>query len=280
MSVDQLTEADRTRRSVVTEEIERCLPTDAPGRCGYDSVVVVDAGGVTAHSFAARLARSPELAGRVVLAGPPVEESRVLAAGVSLRGTTADFISYALDVPFDKLVNQITGGADPAPIADHRQVACMAYLGEGGHWQFTHRGPWQGGRQGYSRPIMIGARNSRTVAGIRELIADGAVVDHPELPSGYDEARDLAPGSKPLVVNVTTKSTLLGNPAAPKPKWGIAAAQLPFAVPDGGLADPLEPGITIAPLVRRRGAIDVGYYTPFADPLSPTASWVLSEVFT
>lgn len=267
-----VTGADGRRRASVEQEIERCVGAGT-GKPRYDSVVVVGGAGVTGHSFAARLARSPQLGGQVVLAGPPIEESRRLIAGVSLRGAAADFISYALDVPFDALVAQITGGADPAPIA-RRQLACMAYRSDDGDdFAFTKPGPWQGGRNGYDRPIMIGARNSRTVAGIRELIPDDSVVDVGELPTSFDEARDLATGATPLIVNLTTDSTLLGNPRGSKPKWGIAAAQVPLAVPATGLRDPLLPAITMAPLTRRRGAIDVGYYMPFADPLSPAATW-------
>jgi hypothetical protein len=36
---------------------------------------------------------------------------------------------------------------------------------------------------------------------------------------------------------------------------------------------PLEAETAFAPVVRRAGTIDVGYFTPFRDPLSPRSSW-------
>ena len=42
---------------------------------------------------------------------------------------------------------------------------------------------------------------------------------------------------------------------------------------DRGVGYPLEAETAFAPVVRRGGTIDVGYFTPFGDPLSPRSSW-------
>src|SRR5438552_6446049 len=87
---------DRERFDYVERTIQECAgPRGAKPL--YDSVVVVGGHGITSHTFAARLARSPEFAGRVVLAGPSPVEDRRLKAGVSLRGSACDFLAYALD---------------------------------------------------------------------------------------------------------------------------------------------------------------------------------------
>ncbi len=139
-----LTAADQRLRASVARESARCLDgldDGGDGRSGYDSVVIVGGAGVTGHTFAGRLARSRQFAGRVVLAGPAAEESRRLTAGMSLPGSVADAICYALDVPFDTLVDRISGGARPAPIA-RPQPACMAQRPEGEGWTFTKPGHW------------------------------------------------------------------------------------------------------------------------------------------
>ena len=92
----------------------------------YDSVVIAGGKGITAWTLAARLARSDEFAGRVVVAGPPVEESRLLRNGVSLRGAAADFIGYALQCSRAEFIRHIAGPqAAGQPVAT-RQTTAMA----------------------------------------------------------------------------------------------------------------------------------------------------------
>src|SRR5581483_4170974 len=78
---------DAARFRAVERFIDRYVPDRH--RPVYDSVVIAGGKGITAYTLAARLARSPEFAGRVVVAGPPVEETRQLRNGVSMRGTAA-----------------------------------------------------------------------------------------------------------------------------------------------------------------------------------------------
>jgi hypothetical protein len=254
---------DVERRRAVERELDRWTgPAKAPR---YDSVVIVGGHGVTTHTFAARLARHERLAGRVVLAGPPAREDRRLKAGVSLRGYAADFIAYALGVGLQRLVDEVTPGHFPVAT---RQTVCMADTATG-KVAFSRVGPWQNHRGRRDRPIVFGFRNSATVAAIQALT--GGVTIVPEAPTSLDEARDLAPGTHPLLVDATRAGDLVGGRATSG--WGIAAAQVPFSAPAGIDGGPLDERTALAPLVRRDGRIDVGYYTPFADRLTAAASW-------
>ncbi len=255
--------ADRARQLAVERRLAGWCGT--PGTPRYDSVVVVGGHGVTTHTFAARLAREPRFAGKVVLAGPPAVEDRRLKAGVSLRGYAADFVAYAVGCTLDRLVDRLTPGRNPVAT---RQTVCMADIA-GDTATFSRVGPWQNHRNTHRRPIVYGFRNSATVAAIRDLA--GAVITVGDAPSTVDEARQLAPGERPLVVDATRLGDLAG--ARSMSGWGIAAAQVPFAAPRALTGGPLAEQTALAPLVRRERRIDVGYYTPFADALTPTASW-------
>ncbi len=254
---------DAARRAAVERQLDRWCESDTG--TDYDSVVIVGGNGITTHTFAARLARDPRFAGKVVLAGPPVTEDRRLKAGVSLRGYAADFIAYALGVTLDEFVDAVTPGQ--APVAT-RQTVCMADVADGTA-RFSRVGPWQNHRGRLDRPIVYGFRNSATAAAIARLSAGVTVV--PDAPMSAAEARDLALGSRPLIVDATRAGDLVGGRATSG--WGIAAAQVPFRTVGDGVRPPMDERTALAPLVRRDGRIDVGYYTPFADALSPEASW-------
>ena len=259
-------ETDQARNGQVRRDLDAWVRGTGEN---YDSVVVVGGHGITTHTFAARLARNPGFAGKVVLAGRPKEESRRLIGGVSLRARAADYLAYAAGLDHSQLIAEIAG--DRSAVASTRQVASMAYTGKDGTWNFTRPGPWQNHRRRKNRPVMYGFRNSRMAVAVRDSIADGAVIQVDDTPTSLDEARELAVGDRPLIVNGSTDDELLGNEAGSH-TWGIVAAQVPFTSPTPPRA-PLEPATTFAPLVRRDGAIDVGYYTPFLDEMSPEANW-------
>jgi hypothetical protein len=84
--------------------------------------------------------------------------------------------------------------------------------------------------------------------------------------------RSFSSGRHPLLINATTVPTLIGGHAKP-PKRMVLGVQVPFIAPDRGVSYPLEAETAFAPVVRRSGTIDVGYFTPFRDPLSPRSSW-------
>ena len=140
-------------------------------------------------------------------------------------------------------------------------------------WKFTKHGTWLGGDKGSDKPIIYGARNSRTTAGMWELMQGLDINYIEERVENSDQMRDHARGKKPLLVNVTYISTLLGNKSAPATSRKVVVVQAPFKVKPGGLTGPAESGSAYAPLIRRNGIIDVGFVTPFADPLSPKSSW-------
>ncbi|MEW6472129.1 MAG: hypothetical protein AB1679_07655 [Actinomycetota bacterium] len=262
---------DVARMRAVRRFIDQYLPT--PQRPVYDSVVIAGGKGITAYTLAARLARSPQFAGRVVVAGPPVEETRQLRNGVSMRGTAADFISYALACPQATFIRQVIGPqAAGQPVATRQTTAIVTVDPTTGRASFSRPTAWQGGRHGLGRPIMYGARNTRIANAVRELLHSDGIVETDEAVASLDDARSLALGKRPLLVNLTTNPTLFGRPAPPITRVTLAA-QMALRVRPGGIRRPLTPATCFAPLVHRNNAIDVGYFTPFADPLSPDASW-------
>lgn len=147
----------------------------------------------------------------------------------------------------------------------------MAYQKDDG-WHFTRRGAWQGGKRGGPRPVVYGVCNSRLIGGIREILDKDAIGFRAEKVESAEHLRSLATGNNPLLVNATTNPRLL-NAETEKPAKKVLAVQVPFIAPPAGPLAPTEPGTAFAPLIRRDGAIDVGYFTPFRDPLSPRSSW-------
>jgi hypothetical protein len=144
-------------------------------------------------------------------------------------------------------------------------------LQQGRSWRFGKRGQWQNGLPD-NRPIAYGLRNSRVVGGMRELASKLAIEFVDEKVESASHLRSFSAGRHPLLVNATTVPTLIGGEARP-PKRMVFGVQAPFIAPERGVSYPLEAETAFAPVVRRRGAIDVGYFTPFRDPLSPRSSW-------
>jgi len=259
---------DRVRETVTRRIIDK--NTRRVGAPDYDSVVVAG-NGIGALSFAARMARSDEFAGKVTIVAPPIEETRKLINGVSLRGRAADYISSAIGCTHTQLVQAITDYGSGKP-ACYRQTSSMAAQGRDGSWNFSRIGAWQGGHGGSDRPIVYGARNSRVTGGMWDLMADLGIRHIEEKAESAERMRAMANGTRPLLVNATTNPRLLGAEAT-TPVRMVLAVQVPFMVKPGGIAYPLQSSSAYAPLIRRNGIIDVGYFTPFADPLSPRSTW-------
>ncbi|UGT67756.1 hypothetical protein LTT66_31940 [Nocardia gipuzkoensis] len=256
----------RYRDHNVDQVLGRHLP-GSPSPIQYDSAVIAG-NGIGAQVFAAQLAKSPQFAGKVTIVAPPLIESRRLINGVSLRGVAADFISYALGIDHATLLDTIAGRGN-MPVA-HRQMASMT-VRRGADVRFTRPATWQGSRgDGRPEPILYGVRNSRLVGGIRELLAGSPVTFVDEKVGSSDHLRTFAAGKKPLLVNATTIPSLLGG-SADKPKRLVLAVQAPLIAssPKG----PAREATAFAPLIRREGTIDVGYFTPFSDPESPRSTW-------
>ena len=116
-----------------------------------------------------------------------------------------------------------------------RQTAAMVRIDPStGAASFSHRTAWQGGRHGLGRPIMYGARNSRVANAVRELLDASGIVEIDDAVTSLDDARSLAPGKRPLLVNLTTNPKLFGAPAPPLGRVTLAA-QMPLRVRPGKL---------------------------------------------
>jgi hypothetical protein len=257
---------DLARRIAVRGFLNKAVP--GRGMCAYDSAVIAG-NGIGALAFAGWLAQSPLFEGKVTVVAPPVVESRRLINGVSLRGRGIDFMSAALDTTLDDILEVTSGSADAPPVA-YRQTAAMA-VQQGRSWRFTRRGHWQNALAA-ERPISYGLRNSRVVAGMRELASKLPIEFVDERVESASHLRSFSAGRHPLLVNATTVPTLIGGEAKP-PKRMVLGVQAPFIAPEGGVSYPLEAQTAFAPAVRRAGTIDVGYFTPFRDPMSPRSSW-------
>jgi hypothetical protein len=258
--------ADLARRTSVRNFLNKTIK--GRGVCAYDSAVIAG-NGIGALAFAGWLAQSPLFEGKVTVVAPPVVESRRLINGVTLRGRAVDFMSTALDTTLDDILQVMSGSADSPPVC-YRQAAAMA-LPQGPSWRFGKRGQWQNGLRD-NRPIAYGLRNSRVVGGMRELASKLPIEFVDEKVESASHLRSFSAGRHPLLVNATTVPTLIGGEARP-PKRMVFGVQAPFIAPERGVSYPLEADTAFAPVVRRAGAIDVGYFTPFRDPLSPRSSW-------
>jgi|GEM_PF-1057515 len=263
---------DAKRSSQVQRIARRSIKDDvsALNRPFYDSVVVAGAG-LTASIFAARLARSPEFAGKVVLAGSPPAETRKLNDGASLRGCAVDFISYAAGCTHEEYVRAALGPEWPKSRAN-RQVGGTTNVNGRNEWTFTKTAPWQGGNRGSDRPLVYAGRNSRMIGAVRELMFREGIIETQEEITSLEHARSLAPGARPLVVNTSVKGNLLANEPV-KVTHGTLAYQVPLMEKPGGLKKPVVSGATFLAMHLHDDAWEVGFFNPFADPLSPRSSW-------
>jgi hypothetical protein len=257
---------DLARRIAVRDFLNKAAP--GRGMCAYDSAVIAG-NGIGALAFAGWLAQSPLFEGKVTVVAPPVVESRRLINGVTLRGRAVDFMSAALDTTLDDILEVMSGSTEAPPVC-YRQTAAMA-LQRGQSWGFSRRGQWQNGLPD-NRPIAYGLRNSRVVGGMRELASKLPIEFVDEKVESASHLRSFGAGRHPLLVNATTVPTLIGGEARP-PKRMVFGVQAPFIAPERGVSYPLEAETAFAPVVRRSGTIDVGYFTPFRDPLSPRSTW-------
>lgn len=269
------TDRDERRLDHIKQLLDR-----AAGKGGsrpvYDSVVIVGAG-FSATVMAARLARSQDFHGKVVMAGPRAEESRRLKDGSTLRGHGADYISYALDVPQYAFVDEVYGDIIDGRGVGTRQTLAMAKEGKSGAYELSRVHPWQGGNTGSSRAVFYGARNSRMQGAMHSLMQRDGVIEVAELPTTYDEARDLAPGSNPLIVNASHNQKLLRPEGVPQVDWASVAVQAPLVARPSGIRH-IDSGTALLTCVRHGRRMIVGAVTPFGDPLSPRATYYLIMV--
>jgi len=262
------TERDAKRHAHIGKLLDRAVGTGS--RPYYDSVVIVGAG-FSASVMAARLARSEQFHGKVVIAGPRTEESRRMKDGATLRGHGTDYICYALDVPQNAYVDALYGDIVDGRGIGTRNQFTMATKGPSGAYEFGRIASFQGRKKGFARPLFYGARNSRMQGAIYELMDRDGVIEVPEAVTSLDEAFSLAPGKRPLVVNASHNSGLLSG-RAPEVDWATSAVQAPLKVRAGGFKT-VETNASLVAPVRRRNKVDVGLFNPYGDPLSPNSTF-------
>jgi hypothetical protein len=262
------TDRDVRRFAHIGKLVDRAAGTGS--RPYYDSVVIAGAG-FTATVMAARLARSEQFHGKVVLAGPRAEESRRLKDGATLRGHGTDYICYALGVPQYAFVDALYGDIVDGRGVGTRLLSAMAKKRPSGAFEFGRTIPVMGGRTGAPRPLFYGARNSRAQAAMYELMDRDGVIEVPEAVTSLDEAFALAPGKRPLIVNAGHNSRLLQD-HAPKVDWATVAVQAPLIVRPSGFQH-ITTGAALFAGVRRGSKIDVGLFNPYGDPLSPCSTF-------
>ncbi|MEB3371372.1 carbon-nitrogen hydrolase family protein [Saccharopolyspora mangrovi] len=262
------TERDVRRFAHIGKLVDRAVGTGSGPY--YDSVVIVGAG-FTASVMAARLARSEQFHGKVVLAGPRAEESRRLKDGATLRGHGTDYLCYALGVPQYAFVDALYGDITDGRGVGTRLLSAMTRKGPSGAFEFGRNLPVMGGHRGAPRPLFYGVRNSRAQAAIYELMDRSGVIEVPEAVKSRDEAFALAPGKRPLIVNAGHNSRLLRG-EAPQVDWATVAVQAPLVVRPGGFRH-IDTNAALFAGVRRGKKIDVGLFNPYGDPLSPRSTF-------
>ena len=262
------TDRDARRSAHISKLIDHAV--GAGSRPYYDSVVIVGAG-FTASIMAARLARSEQFHGKVVLAGPRTEESRRLKDGATLRGHGTDYICYALGVPQCAFVDALYGDIVDGRGVGTRLLSGMTKKNQGGAFEFGRVVPVMGGHTGTPRPLFYGVRNSRAQAAIYEFMDRAGVIEIPEMVKSRDDAFSLAPGKRPLIVNAGYNSALLRD-EAPKVDWATIAVQAPLVVRPSGLRH-IETNAALFAGVRRGRKVDVGLFNPYGDPLSPRSKF-------
>jgi hypothetical protein len=267
-AVYEPTERDARRDAHIGKLVDRFVGTGS--RPYYDSVVIAGAG-FTATVMAARLARSEQFHGKVVLAGPRAEESRRLKDGATLRGHGTDYICYALGVPQYAFVDRLYGDIADGRGVGTRLLSGMTKKRPSGVFEFGRTIPVMGGHAGAPRPLFYGVRNSRAQAAMHELMDRDGVIEVPEVPKSLDEAFALAPGKRPLIVNAGHNSALLRG-QGPKVDWATVAVQAPLIVRPGGFRH-ITTGAALFAGVRRGNKIDVGLFNPYGDPLSPRSTF-------
>jgi hypothetical protein len=262
------TDRDARRFAHIGKLVDRAAGTGS--RPYYDSVVIAGAG-LTATVMAARLARSEQFHGKVVLAGPRSEESRRLKDGATLRGHGADYMCYALGVPQYALVDALYGDIVDGRGVGTRLLVNMSKKGPSGAFELSRAYPTMGGYPGTPHPLFYGVRNSRAQAAMYELMDCSGLIEVPEPVNSLDEAYALAQGKRPLIVNASHNTALLRG-QAPKVDWATIAVQAPLIVRPSGFRH-ITTNAALFTGVRRAGRVLVGLFNPYGDPLSPRSTF-------
>jgi hypothetical protein len=226
-------------------------------------VVAIAGASVAGAVLAAELARAGR---RVVLAAPPLRETRRLVAGSSLRGATIRHLAAAFGRAPGEVVATLTGGR--------------------GTFSRVASGPARrlgSGRIRFGRPLVFRAgpeiaglstRHGQILRGLAALMEPLPItrVDRPV--AGLPDLLGLAGGEGgALLVDATGRADRFAAPRPPARRV-VLAAQAPCVPLPGGPRPPLAPGTAYAPLFAAgEDGVHLAFFTPFHDDLSPAASW-------
>jgi hypothetical protein len=245
--------------------------------CTYDSVVI-SGNGIGAAVLAARLNRSPEFTGRVVLAAPPVAESRRLINGVTLRARSIDYYAAALGVDRTDVLREMYGD-DWTQAITYRQQATLCDV-EGDNYSFRKPTTWMTSEnvrkdRSTREPLAYGVRNSRLAGALIALAKRAGATHVEEEVNDWQALRALAPGQRPLIVNAKPKPLENAETIwqAPAPKEFVLASQITFtdnARPSKGILDKHD---AFCAFIHRDHGLDMSVLYPFQDPLSPEARY-------
>lgn len=255
------------------------------GSVPYDSVVV-NSTGMCGLTLAGRLARSPEFQGAVKVVGRPVEETRRLVGGCTLRARTLDYFAAAMGVDRKRIESELLD-SDLAPARTFRQYAALLG-GEAAQGLkvvrqscFMDAGQARSGRPD-GLPLAYGIRNSRLLALLQRLAleagsslssVDGAGIE--ESTSGDVETLRAASGSRSLLVNATPRPIpgLEVDRPPLAPRQFVAAAQVPFRASRLGQQNQIEADASFVCWLPGRQGLNMSVFYPYQDPLSPTADF-------
>ena len=245
----------------------------------YDSIVI-NSNGVGAITFAARMARDPEFAGRVVVVAKPVVESRRLSDGCTLRARSVDYYAAANGVSREAVL-EATFGADWRQAETDCQRAAVGTVSTldksvvlGPAASFMDAASAKADRTAH-QPLAYGIRNSRLVAALNGLAKDSDVLFAEPTGETMNDLRAHAKGQRPLIVNGTPKpisgAVWQYRPAAPQ--HFVAAAQMAFTAPKREAKGVIGAQDSFIGMINREGALDLCVFYPFQDPLSPDAKF-------
>jgi len=240
----------------------------------YDNVMIAG-DGIGGLVFAGRLAQSERFAGRVTVVAPkgrPI--SRRLILGCSLRGSAVAPICQGLDIDRDTFLDAVFQSQSSYPACSRATLAMWKPNKNGKPFSPYGEGSWLGGSRGNGTPYAYSTRNQQITTKIRQFAENLPIEFIERKVESLDDLKSMATDKtgRTLYVNATGNPTLFGAPAK-KPTRMCFAVQGAFRVGPEGLRAPLASGEIHAPFVRRNGIINVGFLTPFSDPLNPTATW-------
>jgi len=249
----------------------------ASGVCQYDSAVI-SGNGIGAAVLAARLNRSSEFAGRVVLASGPVAESRRLINGVTLRARSIDYYAAALGCDREDVLQEMYG-ADWTKAITYRQRTSLCDVDEG-NYSLRKVGTWMTSDNVKSdrterAPLAYGVRNSRLAGALVSLAKRAGVIHTETEATSWDALRALAPGNRPLIVNAKPKPLADTETIwdAPNPKEFVIASQITFTENGRAAKGILNTHDAFAAFIHRDKGLDMAVLYPFQDPLSPDARY-------